>query len=60
MLTYRYRELAALGIPYTRTHIKTLMDRRSFPFPKAIKLMNGNVVWDASEVNAWLAKRLAV
>ncbi len=53
MNTYRYRDLAGIGIPYSRAHLSTLMALRSFP--KATQLMNGTVVWDRAEVDAWLA-----
>jgi predicted DNA-binding transcriptional regulator AlpA len=55
MKQYRYRDLAGLGIPYTRTHLKTLAGRGTFPQPT--KLMNGTLVWDLADIDAWLEAR---
>jgi predicted DNA-binding transcriptional regulator AlpA len=52
---YRYRDLAELGIPFTRTHLNTMIKAGRFPRPH--KELNGTLCWDKAEVNAWLAGR---
>jgi predicted DNA-binding transcriptional regulator AlpA len=55
-MTYRYRDLAGLGIPYSRHNLGRLTKIGRFPQPR--KLLNGAVVWDSAEVETWLAGRL--
>jgi prophage regulatory protein len=48
------------GINFSREHVRRLM--KAHRFPKAIKLgdaPNGRVAWSESEIDDWLADRLA-
>ncbi len=58
MFTYRYRDLAMIGVPYSRTHLQTLIAAGKFPRPT--KAMNGLISWPKDAIDAWLAARLAV
>jgi prophage regulatory protein len=53
---YRFWDLRAAGVPFTRKHITTLERRGEFPmhFP----LTEFSVAWVASEVDAWVEQRI--
>ncbi len=57
MLTYRFRDFAALGIPHGRVQIGNLMKRGSFP--QATRLLNNTLVWTRDSVDQWLEARKA-
>ena len=56
----RFADLAARGIPYTRTHISRMI--HAGQFPKAVKIgtgTNGFIAFIESEIDDWIAARVA-
>jgi prophage regulatory protein len=53
----RFEELAALGIPFSRVHVDRL--QRDGKFPKKIRLGTNTCCYLASEIETWLAARIA-
>lgn len=51
------KELKTLGIPYSFQHIARL--EKAGQFPQRIQLGQCRVAWVFSEVNAWIAERIA-
>jgi predicted DNA-binding transcriptional regulator AlpA len=47
----RFKELAAAGIPWSRTHLAAL--EAAGQFPKRIHIGARTVVWSASEIEAF-------
>ena len=53
-----YRELSdTRGIGYTRRHLYTLENERKFP--KRVPLGENRVGWIESEIDGWIAQRVA-
>jgi predicted DNA-binding transcriptional regulator AlpA len=55
-----YEELASLGIPYSRMHIRRLQSRGCFP--QTVKLgpgKNARVAWRLQDILEWIATRTA-
>jgi hypothetical protein len=52
---YRFRDLRDAGIPWTRKHIRHL--EQSGRFPRRIYLGPNTVMWDAAEIDAFVAAR---
>ena len=53
----RYQDLKALGIPFSRVHVDRL--QKAGQFPKKIKLGLNTAVYSQTEVEQYLASRLA-
>jgi predicted DNA-binding transcriptional regulator AlpA len=51
-LLVTYDQLGALGVPYSRVHLRRLVARRDFPNP--IRLSPGRVAWKKADIVAWL------
>jgi predicted DNA-binding transcriptional regulator AlpA len=52
-----FSELAGLGIPYTRVHLRRLIMKKLFPAP--VQLSANRIAWRMSELAAWKASRPA-
>jgi len=52
-----FRDLAQLGVNYTRQSLNALIARRAFPACE--KLCNGHIRWRKADIVAWLAARKA-
>jgi predicted DNA-binding transcriptional regulator AlpA len=55
-----FRGLRALGVPYSRSHIDRLEERKRDPFPKSFKLGEGRGarrVWWLREIIEWLKRQ---
>jgi prophage regulatory protein len=53
---YRFRDLRAAGVPFTRKHVVDL-ERRG-QFPQRVNLTENTVAWVAEEVDAWVEERI--
>ena len=51
----RYRDLDALGIVWTRKHLRTLVRKGIFPPP--VQLGANTIVWKRSDIEDFLAER---
>jgi prophage regulatory protein len=57
MRFYRFPDLRAAGVPFTRVHIQRLEDKGQFP--KRVRLGANTVVWVVDEVDQWVGARVA-
>ena len=53
-----YRELKALGVPYSRQHLARLEKQTPPAFPKRVRLGACRVVWLLTEIEVWLQARI--
>jgi predicted DNA-binding transcriptional regulator AlpA len=51
----RYHELQALGISFSRQHLRWLEDRGQFP-PR-VRLTERIIAWRAEDLREWMAER---
>lgn len=56
MKAYRFRDLKAAGVPFTRKHISFL--ERTGRFPQHFNLTEFSIGWVAAEVDAWVEERI--
>jgi prophage regulatory protein len=56
MKFYRYTDLKAAGIPWTRKHLFYL--EKDGQFPRRVRLGPGTICWPADEVDAFVAERV--
>ena len=54
--TYRFRDLKAAGVPFTRKHVTTLEGRGEFP--QHFNITDFSVAWVADEVDAWVLSKV--
>ena len=52
-----YPQLRERGVPYTREHLRRLIDAGRFPQPVA--LSNKRIAWVESEVSDWIGALVA-
>jgi prophage regulatory protein len=52
-----FAQLTALGITFSRRHLKRLEDERKFP--RRVALGENKIGWVVTEIDEWLAPRLA-
>lgn len=50
-----YKELRALGVPYSRQHVDRL--ERAGQFPQRRRLGQARVVWELIEIEEWIDTR---
>jgi DNA-directed RNA polymerase alpha subunit len=53
---YRFRELKAAGVPFTRKHV-TSLEKRGL-FPNHFNITEFSVGWVAAEVDAWVESKI--
>lgn len=53
----RYKDLRAHGIPWTRKHVRALIEAKIFPEP--IRLGLNTIVWRTSQIENFIASRPA-
>ena len=53
-----YRELKALGVPYSRQHLSRLEKQKPPAFPIRVRLGACRVAWILAEIEAWLQARI--
>jgi len=53
---YRFRDLKAAGVPFTRKHI-TAMEKKG-KFPQHFNVTEFSVGWVAGEVDAWVESKI--
>jgi predicted DNA-binding transcriptional regulator AlpA len=54
-MSLRFKDLAGLGITYSRTHVHLLT--KMGKFPKPTKTLSGHIMWDRDAVHAWIKAR---
>jgi DNA-directed RNA polymerase alpha subunit len=53
---YRFRDLKAAGVPFTRKHVTHL--EKQGQFPKRFNITEFSVGWVAAEVDAWVGSKI--
>jgi predicted DNA-binding transcriptional regulator AlpA len=53
---YRFRELRAAGVPFTRKHVTTLEKRGEFP--QHFNITRFSVAWVAEEIDDWVSRAI--